>query len=104
MLSRLLALLPEKKAGLEPAFDSIASGSPWEPRIREQPPSELIPELHANHSRTNHCLRHHKLPGVGEQTGIRIAQVLDIQMSVPGILRHPHRRIVGGIRRILEPQ
>src|SRR5216684_6241085 len=66
--------------------------------------SELIPELHAYHSRTNHRLCHRELGAVREQAGIRIAQVLDIEMGAPGILRHPRRHVVGRIRWVLEPQ
>src|SRR5216684_4028497 len=66
--------------------------------------SELIPELHSYLSRTNYRLCHRELGAFREQAGIRIAQVLDIEMGAPGILRHPRRHVVGRIRWVLEPQ
>src|ERR1700675_3099751 len=57
------------RTGSWPAFDSIASDAPRDPRI---PRSELIRELQADHPGTKHRLRHRELRSVRKQAGLLV--------------------------------
>src|SRR6202049_3101402 len=82
--------------------------SPLAPRgtksAAETRASETVSERHAEDPRPQRRLRDDELIGADEYAGVRIAEVLAVDVDVPGILRDTARGIVGRVSGILEAQ
>ncbi len=66
--------------------------------------SELVAERAPSTRGRSGRLRDDELVGADEHAGVRVAEVLAVQVHVPGILRDPDGGVVGRVSGILEPQ
>src|ERR1700682_5803963 len=74
------------------------------PYIDGRSNSKFITERGPNDPRPQDRLRDDELVGVREHAGVRVAEILNVDMGIPRVFRHTAGRVVGRVRRVLEPQ